>query len=324
VREALTRALQEAFDISGELHIQTRHRIELVNFWNLRSGSRILEVGSGPGDTTTVLAAAVGTDGHITAVEKGPEEKIWELSGLPTAISQADLPLSPAVEKFLTRYVYGSSPSLGTPMPVLLASSLGRRVTFHVSMDLLDPKIDFAKDTFDMVVFSHCSWYLDHPKTLAALFQRARGWAKRLAYAEWNLVPDRFSQVPHVLAALLQTHIISLCPSAHRRNIVSLIPPALAREMAEKAGWRIAQHIEIDCSRLQDAVWEGRVAHELANEFTPHLDEYSKSVVQAEQYLLSATEQFIGGASSRDPKVRERLMSERKIQSLSTQAFIAV
>jgi hypothetical protein len=197
-------------------------------------------------------------------------------------------------------------------------------VSFHLSLDLLDTNIDFPENCFDMVVFSHCSWYFEHPNMLASLFERVRPWAKRLAYAEWKLVPDRFSQLPHILAALLQTHILSLCPTAHRYNVVSLITPALAREMAERAGWRIVEQAELDCSVLQDAVWEGRVAHELVDEFAPRLDDYAKSAVLAEQQLLIATEQLIGGGSSRNPRDRERLILSRAIQSLPTHTFLAI
>lgn len=48
---------------------QTEHRIDLVRRWNIQQGDHILELGCGQGDTTAVLAAAVGETGHITAVD---------------------------------------------------------------------------------------------------------------------------------------------------------------------------------------------------------------------------------------------------------------
>lgn len=324
MRERLTEDLKKAFAVEGELHVQTRHRIELAEFWNPEPGFRILEVGCGPGDTTAVLAAAVGEGGHITAVEKAPDKMLWELTGLPTVLTPDNLPLPPAVEKFLSRYVYGSSPSLGAPMPRLLASPLGHLVSFHVCLDLLDPEVDFEENAFDMIVFSHSSWYFEHPQILSSIFRRAHRWAKRLAYAEWNLMPNRFSQVSHLLAALLQTHILSLCPTASRYNVVSLITPAMAREMAEEAGWQIVRRTELDCSTLQDGIWEGRVAHELVRDFAPCLDDYARSLVLAEQQLLIATERLLGGATSLNPEERELLIRGGKIHSLSTHAFVAM
>lgn len=47
------------------------HRINLVKFWGITPGSRVLELGCGQGDCTTVLADAVGPDGHIDAVDPG-------------------------------------------------------------------------------------------------------------------------------------------------------------------------------------------------------------------------------------------------------------
>ena len=50
---------------------QAEHRIELVKFWGISKGEKVLEVGCGQGDATTVLASAVGETGHVTAVDPG-------------------------------------------------------------------------------------------------------------------------------------------------------------------------------------------------------------------------------------------------------------
>lgn len=47
------------------------HRINITKFWGITPGSRVLELGCGQGDCTTVLADAVGPDGHIDAVDPG-------------------------------------------------------------------------------------------------------------------------------------------------------------------------------------------------------------------------------------------------------------
>lgn len=54
---------------SGIQHSQTLHRLEILKNWNISAGSRVLELGCGQGDCTTVLAHAVGEDGKVLAVD---------------------------------------------------------------------------------------------------------------------------------------------------------------------------------------------------------------------------------------------------------------
>lgn len=50
---------------------QMDHRLDLVSFWGITPGSRVLEIGCGQGDCTIVLADAVGESGHVDAVDPG-------------------------------------------------------------------------------------------------------------------------------------------------------------------------------------------------------------------------------------------------------------
>lgn len=54
------------FDIQ---HAQTQHRLVLAQHWSIPVGSRVLELGCGQGDCTTVLARAVGEEGAVIAVD---------------------------------------------------------------------------------------------------------------------------------------------------------------------------------------------------------------------------------------------------------------
>jgi ubiquinone/menaquinone biosynthesis C-methylase UbiE len=56
---------------SPSLIAQMEHRRALVSFWDIQPGSRVLEIGCGQGDTTIVLADAVGEYGHVDAVDPG-------------------------------------------------------------------------------------------------------------------------------------------------------------------------------------------------------------------------------------------------------------
>jgi len=48
---------------------QTLHRLDLLKQWNISSGSKVLELGCGQGDCTTVLASAVSEQGRVVAVD---------------------------------------------------------------------------------------------------------------------------------------------------------------------------------------------------------------------------------------------------------------
>lgn len=48
---------------------QTVHRLALLQHWNIPAGSRVLELGCGQGDCTTVIASAVGEQGKVVAVD---------------------------------------------------------------------------------------------------------------------------------------------------------------------------------------------------------------------------------------------------------------
>jgi len=48
---------------------QTLHCLALLPHWNIPTGSKVLELGCGQGDCTTVLANAVGEQGSVVAVD---------------------------------------------------------------------------------------------------------------------------------------------------------------------------------------------------------------------------------------------------------------
>ncbi|RII21985.1 SAM-dependent methyltransferase [Alternaria sp. MG1] len=53
----------------GIQHSQTLHRLAILQHWRVFTGSKVLELGCGQGDCTTVLASAVGEQGKVVAVD---------------------------------------------------------------------------------------------------------------------------------------------------------------------------------------------------------------------------------------------------------------
>jgi len=106
--------------------VQTEHRVKLAQFWDIRNGSRILEVGCGQGDTTAVLAHFVGESGFVHGVD------IASLS-------------------------YGAPITVGDSAKFLMNSKLGKRIKMEYGIDVLLPEVEFPIPSFDTIVLSHRS-----------------------------------------------------------------------------------------------------------------------------------------------------------------------
>lgn len=263
----------------GEEELQLQHRMALIHMWAPCRGDRIIEIGCGQGETTIALAAAVDASGRILAVDKGPAE-----SGRPVTLGEAHA--------------------------CIKASALGSHIEFLLSTDLLDPHRDFPQHTFDLVVFSHSSWYMSSPQELQQLFARVRPWSRRLGYAEWDARPQHVCQFPHLLAVLLQVHAHSVAPQTSTANIRSLILPEHARSLAENAGWTITEEKIIDTSTPlgYGKSWEIHKALAMAEELMA-----SDDVADDVRRLLAVEKQLLS-----------RVSHEPCNMSLSTYAFLAV
>ncbi|MEW8988050.1 MAG: methyltransferase domain-containing protein [Bacillus sp. (in: firmicutes)] len=88
--------------------IQTEHRLKLVEFWGIKEGERVLEIGCGQGDTTAVLAYMVGEKGQVHGVD-------------------------------LASPNYGAPITLGDSMKHLQKSQLGKQLKRKSLMQLLFP-----------------------------------------------------------------------------------------------------------------------------------------------------------------------------------------
>ncbi|RYG38871.1 class I SAM-dependent methyltransferase [bacterium] len=211
--------------VSPEVQLrQTRFRKKLADAWVITPGSRVLEIGCGQGDTTAVLAHAVGENGRVTATD-------------------------------IASPTYGSPVSLGDSAAHLQASPLGERIDFRFGFDLLDPSMEFSDDAFDTVVMSHCSWYFPSAEVLLRTLARVRPWAKRLCFSEWKLEPDSWDQTSHMLAAIIQGQLRALDPNT-LANIRTPLSKDRLKQILSEAGWALVDDKAIDSSGLDDAEWE--------------------------------------------------------------------
>ncbi|KAF3049323.1 hypothetical protein E8E11_009091 [Didymella keratinophila] len=206
---------------------QTQHRLELVKHWNVSPGAKVLELGCGQGDCTTVLASCVGEQGKIVAVDP------------------ADLE-------------YGSPYTLGQAQSHISQGPLGRQITWiqQSPQDYLDSLSGNDSQQFDATVFAHCLWYFSSPSLILDTLHAIRKHSKRLLLAEWSLVARTPSAQPHVLAALAQA-ALECRKSKSISNVRTVLSPKRLTELALAAGWKLESETRIEAGEgLLDGQWE--------------------------------------------------------------------
>ncbi|KAJ7627475.1 SAM-dependent methyltransferase-like protein [Roridomyces roridus] len=177
----------------GPIIAQAQYRIDLVSKWStyIKPGARILELGCGQGDTTLVLAEAVGENGHVDAVDPGALD-------------------------------YGTLPENARPSTHETISSgpFGARISFiHASP--LTFLADNPTKRWDAVILSHCLWYFSSPSLITDTLRTLAGHTKAICIAEWSLESGgRAEALPHVLAVLAQGAIVQLAADAGLRVAV--------------------------------------------------------------------------------------------------------
>lgn len=247
-------------DAENEIQrIQTKHRLKLVEFWGIKKGSRVLEIGCGQGDTTAALAYAVGEDGFVHGIDIAQES-------------------------------YGGPITLGEARDHLLNSEMGSRMKIEFGVDVLSVEIDFAPMSFDYIIFSHCAFYLQSVEQLTAIFRKARKWGKQLCFAEWDTRIRTIEQYPHLLAVLIQSHYECFKESS-QSNVRTLFTPTDTVRIAGEAGWKISQEQIIQSPDLQDGRWEVEMT---LGEFEAEMNQLDvpdklKALLQSEVELLQAS-----------------------------------
>lgn len=242
---------------AGIQRIQTAHRLKLAEFWGIRKGDRILEIGCGQGDTTAVLAYLTGESGFVHGIDIASPH-------------------------------YGAPLTLGAAAERLTQSPLGGRIQIDFETDMLSPLMDFEENSFDIIVLSHCSWYFESAEQLGAVLQKARAWGHRLCFAEWDPRITHPEQYPHLLAVLVQAQY-EVFKKNSSSNVRTLFTPGQIKGIAEQSGWSVSGEKTVYSPQLQDGHWEvDMTLQSYHSELTDIEKAPSKLVtlIQSEIYLL--------------------------------------
>lgn len=196
--------------------------MSLVESWGIEEGQRVLEIGCGQGDTTVVLANAVGPAGSVLAVD------IAE----PTC---------------------GAPATLGESAEATKKSALGDRIEFRFGFDPLEA--DFTPGSFDAVVLAHCSWYFPSIKVLAQLLAKVGAWSSKLCLSDWDLMPQSLDALLHLLSVLIQGQVEAF-KSESSANVRTPYSRETLGEILDRTGWIVSREQSLDSSDLDDGRWE--------------------------------------------------------------------
>ncbi|KAH6886876.1 putative SAM-dependent methyltransferase [Thelonectria olida] len=225
----------------NQLHIevaQAAHRIRLLNHWQIPPGSRVLEIGCGQGNCTTVLAEAVGPEGHVDAVDPGSPD-------------------------------YGSPFTLREAQEHISQSKVGDRVSWHCIQPMEFLQVH-GNETWDYAVFSHCIWYFDEPNTLGGMLQALKCRVKEVLIAEYALTATEKAAEPHVLAAVARATLEAYNHDSEA-NIRCLLSPQAIKDISNAQGWNInREEVVVPDAGLLDGRWE--VGSVKSSEFLEEID----------------------------------------------------
>ncbi|KAF5660058.1 sam-dependent methyltransferase [Fusarium heterosporum] len=218
---------------------QATHRINLLNFFRIKSSSNILEIGCGQGTCTVVLGHVTGSGGHVDAIDPAPLD-------------------------------YGAPTTLGQAQDHIVKGEMGDRVKFW-QRKLEDFLTETEGKKWDYAVLVHCLWYLDGEEPLAGMLKALKGRVDKICIAEYAMKASEPAAVPHVLAALTRA-TLEAQKSDSDANIRCLLTPPDIKRIAEQAGWTVEQetHIVPDTS-LQDGNWE--VGDVMSQDFLNNVEE---------------------------------------------------
>lgn len=249
---------------------QVEHRLNLLDSWNIPAGSRVLEIGCGQGTSTTVLASAVGPEGHVDAVDPGPPDY-----GAPYTLAQAQAHIS--------------------------STAIGDRISWH-NADPMDFLAQNPDKKWDFVVFAHCIWYFDNQDVLVKMLAALKGRATNLLICEYAMKATEKAALPHVLAAITRASL-----EAHNKdseaNIRCMLAPDEIKKAAKQSGWTLdVEDSVVPGPNLSDGHWETSDVKstsflEEINKFVS--DQRVNAVLKASREAVLAAIAAVDGAKTR-------------------------
>ncbi len=204
--------------------VQSEHRLKLIEFWGIKEGQRVLEIGCGQGDTTVALGYVVGKNGFVHGLDCADEN-------------------------------YGAPETLGKARKRIMKTELGDRLKMTFECNILNDDIVFEKDEFDVVVLSHCLWYFPDYEVLEKILKKVKPYAKKLCIAEWNPIITNSSQLSHLYSAQVQSICESFVENSDS-NIRTMFYPNDIKTAVVSAGYRITNTANIYSENVNDARWE--------------------------------------------------------------------
>ncbi|PQE07326.1 SAM-dependent methyltransferase protein [Rutstroemia sp. NJR-2017a WRK4] len=270
-------------NISDSLIAQIRHRIDLVDFWEIPPSSHVLEIGCGQGDTTIVLADRVGPEGHVDALDPGAPD-------------------------------YCSPQTLSSAQAQIKSSPVGNRITFHNTFPIpflnqqsqnhpslqSNPSIPTKK--YSHIILSHCSFYFSSPHDLSQIITKCANWSDKICFAEWSLQARELEMVPHLLSVLLQ----ATCFDRNKEgdgNVRCIRSPERVKEVFLRTGWKVErERMEGVESGVRDGEWEvGNVRRWLRGEVEGQEMELGlKAMYDAMETSVQNVESGVKGVRSMD------------------------
>ncbi|MGB5947089.1 class I SAM-dependent methyltransferase [Paenisporosarcina sp.] len=224
IAQKIIDCMPPSFSDSDIQMIQSQHRLKLAEFWDIKLGDKVLEIGCGQGDTTAVLAFLVGETGVVHGVD-------------------------------IASHDYGSPLTLGESINYLTKSPIGNRIKIDFDTDILSPKIEFPENHFDLIVLSHSSWYMKSAEELHNILKKLRKWGTKLCFAEWDTRIQSVEQYPHLLSVLIQAQY-ECFKTTSLSNVRTMFTPQDIKKITESTGWTIVAEKSINSPELQDGKWE--------------------------------------------------------------------
>jgi len=202
---------------------QTIHRANILQNSSIQDGSRILEIGCGQGDCTSVLAFLY-PNAVITAIDPGPSD-------------------------------YGTPETLGQAHSRIKDYDIGSRINFlHTTPTAHLESVN--EGAYDVAVLCHCLWYFSSREDVKATLKALKTKAKKLVIAEHGLKSSSREGDAHILAAMTRAACEAHIPDSDH-NIRTPISPADIQKICVELGWRLmAEEWTTPHAGLEDARWE--------------------------------------------------------------------